>query len=205
MGNIKDYWSTVHKNSIGRYLTGTSGTDVWKELGIYDIIQPKKDILNIGIGFGVCTRELKTHDVNVYGLDICIEAIDRVKDILSGYWLDEDLESLPVNFFDLAISHLVSQHMSDDALNRQLKYVIRSLKEDGIFAIQFLTRMTNQDPNKNKDEEGINVRSVDQMEEMVRRNNGEVIKKLTPIKFNNVILDDVLISATWDFFQIKKV
>ena len=205
MNDIKDYWSYIHKENVGRYLSGTSGTDVWKVLGITDLIKPGKNILNIGIGFGACTREMAEHNPNIYGLDICQEALDRVKDFLSGSWLDENIEDLLDNFFDVAISHLVAQHMSDESLERQFKHVIRSLKKEGVFAIQFLSYITNQDPRKDKRQEGTNTRTLEQITRMAERNNGRVILSPPPIKYNNVILDDVLISAEWLFAQIQRV
>jgi hypothetical protein len=60
-----------------------------------------------------------------------------VADVTAAGYLAEGIESLPENTFDLAISNLVSQHMLDWDLHKQMYYVIRSLKYSGLFAMQF--------------------------------------------------------------------
>jgi dTDP-4-amino-4,6-dideoxygalactose transaminase len=73
----------------------------------------------------------------VHALDICEAALNRVRNIVVKTWLPEQLADLPANTFDLAISNLVTQHMNDEDLVEQLCAVTRSLKPDGIFAMQF--------------------------------------------------------------------
>jgi len=51
--------------------------------------------------------------------------------------LHENLDTLPDNHFDLAVSLLVSGHMKEDDLLSQIKNVLRSLKPDGRFYLQF--------------------------------------------------------------------
>lgn len=114
MDNIEKYWAQMHSISSVRYLSGSSGRCTWDECGVTPFIKKGKNILNIGVGLGYCTRDLYDTGANVYVLDICEEAINRVeKFIIKGY-LEKDIESIPDNFFDLAISHLVTQHMSDE-------------------------------------------------------------------------------------------
>ena len=205
MDSVKSFWENVHSNAIGRYLTGTPGAEIWDVCHITDLVHPGINVLNIGVGLGNCTSDLHFAGANVYVLDICQEAIDKVKPIIVDGWISENILSLPCDFFDLSISYLVAQHISDYVLNEQLRYVIRSLKKDGVFAMQFLSLMTNQPQGKNKDQEGSNVRSLSQMEQMVEQNGGFISFVCPKREMKNIIIapGEECLDAEWQFIQIK--
>ncbi len=136
ISSLKDWWETNHQEDEPFLLSGTPGKDVWKELNILDDITANKKILNIGVGLGYCTKEMAAIGATVHALDISTAALQRVQNFVKGTWLPDQLASLPENYFDLAISHLVAQHMSDADLIDQIKSVVRSLKPGGFFAIQ---------------------------------------------------------------------
>lgn len=204
MSNLKEYWAEIHRKNNIRYLTGSCGNAVWNSLQITDLIKPDSVILNIGVGLGKCTISLSRLCKNIYVLDICKEAIDRVSSFVKAGWLAENISEMPENYFDLAISHLVTQHMTDDDLENQIKYVIKSLKPDGIFAMQFLTYMTNQNPNQDKCREGTNAISFDNVAEIIKKNNGLIVKTPPAVRYNNHLLDGVIIDAEWKFIHIKR-
>lgn len=132
------WWDTAHKSNIRQWLSGNGGPKLWDTLGIRNRVQPGAKILEIGVGTGADIGELVNIGIkDIYVLDICEAAVDKVRDHVIDYWLAENFNHFPVNHFDLALSHLVSQHMSDEDLLVQMKHVIRSLKPTGVFAVQY--------------------------------------------------------------------
>lgn len=134
---VRDWWEQCHLTDDAELLTGSKGEDVWCSLNIEEKILPKSVILNIGVGRGYCTRGLAQKQAIVHALDISEAALNKVKDIVARTWKPEQLDDLPSDTFDLAISHLVAQHMSNPDLRHQIKAVVRSLKPHGVFALQF--------------------------------------------------------------------
>lgn len=142
--NIKEFWEDKHKENNGGSLTGSKGKAVWTMLGITDLVKPNKVVLNIGVGLGFCTKELVDEGCDVYVLDIAQTAIDRVKDIVRGHWLASEIDKIPENMFDVVISNLVAQHMTDEDLQKQLEVVIKSLKYEGVFALQVAAKLNRK-------------------------------------------------------------
>jgi SAM-dependent methyltransferase len=133
---LEDWWERAHKRDHTFWLSGTVGQEVWERLSVRDRLKPGVKVLNIGVGLGQCTRQLHAEGVDVEVLDISQAALDRVADIARG-WSAERLHELPKGEFDLALSHLVAQHMMDADLEAQFEAVIAALKPDGVFAVQF--------------------------------------------------------------------
>jgi len=134
--NIKEYWERMHNDEMMCLLSNNSGNVIWKNLNIIDLIKKDKVILNIGVGTGRCTKELIDLGAIVDVLDISESAINNVRNIVRNSYIVKNLESIKDNEYDLVISNLVSQHMNDEDLIIQMKKIIKSLKEDGIFAVQ---------------------------------------------------------------------
>ena len=176
---IKEYWDNAHKETKLGPLTNSSGISVWEELNIVDLIHKDSIILNIGIGTGRCTKDLIAIGAKVYVLDISEIAINRVKEIVSGYWLSDNIASLPKNTFDLAISHLVTQHIDLKTLTDQIKNVVIALKDGGIFAMQFAystySLRTTEDPTLDNIVGGGMCRTLGQMDDVVSSVGGEIV------------------------------
>ncbi len=134
---IKDWWEAQHRNKELLHLSGYRSRQIWGGLQIKDKVKPNITVLNIGIGLGHDTRDLARHGRTVHVLDISSLAIDSVRQVVSKGWLASEIDQLPPSTYDLAISHLVAQHMTNDDLTNQMTQVIRGLKPEGIFAIQF--------------------------------------------------------------------
>jgi cyclopropane fatty-acyl-phospholipid synthase-like methyltransferase len=134
--SMADWWNRAHSRDHKVWLTGSSGQEVWSMLEVDSLAQPGATVLNIGVGLGRCTRDLADRGCVVHALDISQVALDRVADVARG-WLDP--AAPPTDTFDLAISHLVAQHMRNADLEAQLARIIPSLKRDGVYAIQFAT------------------------------------------------------------------
>ena len=134
---IKNTWANFHRNGDVGPLTGTSFEHTVKPYGL-DLLSLKGlNVLEIGVGFGLSIKGFWDKGCNVYALDICEEAFSCVSSHIKGGFLHEEAEKLPEGFFDLAICHLVTQHMSETDILKQFPYVIRSLKPNGFLCVQF--------------------------------------------------------------------
>lgn len=134
---IESWWAEAHARSDRGWLTGSYGRAVWDSLAVSSRVVPGRAVLNIGVGLGQCTRDLVDAGCAVSVLDICPLALDRVRDVVQACYLASELDRLPDAAFDLAISHLVTQHMVDADLDPHVRHVLRSLGPDGLFAMQF--------------------------------------------------------------------
>lgn len=135
MSEIKDFWNDVHKRQDTLSLTGSDGPT---ELGSLEI-KPEaivgKTILVIGVGVCEPTRFYQQNGSFVYALDISPIALENVKPYTLGQFSPED--NLPENTFDYVLSNNVCIHMSHVDFEIQLQKVIQSLKNDGVYALQF--------------------------------------------------------------------
>ena len=133
---IDAFWEERHAEDSRTWLTGSHGEEVWKRLGVRDRLGPAVRVLNIGVGMGYCTRELAALGTQTHAVDIAPSALARVVDVATT-WNAANLNWLPESYFDVALSHLVAQHMNDDALVGQIREVSRALRPEGVFAMQF--------------------------------------------------------------------
>lgn len=143
--SIGQFWETAHKTKELLYLSGYPGAEIWERLRVVDRIVPRAVVLNIGVGMGHCTRALAERGCIVHALDISREGLASISDIATTWHVDE-LDRIPSKVFDLVLSHLVWQHMRDDALDAQMGAVFRSLKTDGLWASQFSVPCPNGPP-----------------------------------------------------------
>ena len=178
---IKDWWVEQHVNNIRLYLTGSSSKQVtdFLEISLFE-----SNILNVGIGTGRCTHGFFEAGNNVFVLDICEEAVRKVKDcIVTAYLSPKAIES---NIFDFVISHLVVQHMSDDVLLEHLINYLRAIKKDGIIAVQFADcEGAPRDQSIGAQEGGGVLRSKEEMIKIINEADGKVIKWIGPRRFSH--------------------
>jgi len=181
MEDVKNFWEDAHINNTKLWLTGSGVEEVWGYMNIIDRIEPNLMVLNIGVGLGVETTELTKKGVIIDVLDISEAAINRVKNITRKGYLASSIEELPINEYDIAVSHLVTQHINDATLADQIKYVVRSLKPDGIFAMQFAFLQDfdyegkyDQIQNEDSQRGGGVVRSLDNIKKIVTSNGGQI-------------------------------
>jgi len=143
-------------------------------------VRADRNVLNIGVGKGHCTRNLAKRGCKVSVLDISPVAVANVQEVITAGYLASDLDQIPPNHFDLAISFLVAQHMAHAGLEAQFAAVVRSLKPRGLFAMQYGAPMdsgvetTSDEPLFCK--EGGVKRSPEYMEAMVRKVGGKVLR-----------------------------
>ena len=133
------FWDEQHRDRRKDNLTGSTPEDELTNLRALTLVRPGARVLNIGVGLGDTTSALIAAGCRVSILDISPVALSRFDGQVEDAFLPEDLPRLPERYFDLALSHLVMQHMDDEALLQQMHHVVRSLAPGGIFAFQFGT------------------------------------------------------------------
>lgn len=173
-----EFWNQCHSENNQLYLTGSEGEEVWKRLNILQRINSKKVILNIGVGMGYCTQKLAATGAEIDAHDISEVALERVIPYTTNRYLSTDLEKLPRNHYDIAISHLVAQHMNNEALQKQLNAVVASLNNSGIFAIQiayYMLKIDKADESLANLKDGGVCRHLHEFYEMVQKANGRIV------------------------------
>lgn len=176
---ITEWWDSAHSQNKLRWLSGYQGSEIWRRLEVEERIRPNAVVLNIGVGLGYCTRDLWARGCKVTALDISPIALQRIADIAVP-WNASEVHSLPARSFDLALSHLVTQHMLPSDLSAQLHAVIRALKPDGVFAMQFSIPVENQTPTFSKLEAkagGVKY-DLDRLVRMVKEAGGRVSRSI---------------------------
>lgn len=135
--DIAEWWNDKHRKQSLENISDSPFVSTWECLGIEKYIRSGLNVLNIGVGTGRCTKEMKSAGIDVSAYDVSSVALDNVKRDAKACYFPSDV--LPDNAFDFAVSFLVTQHMSNEDLKQQIKKVLPSLKEQGIFAMQFIT------------------------------------------------------------------
>lgn len=174
------FWGEQHDEQNKRYLTGSSFRSVDSFLDIHSLVATGDSVLNIGVGNGRCTIELSRVVRRVDVLDISFVAIECVAPVIEVGHIDP--RDLPLDEYDLAVCHLVVQHMTDVDLYPLLRHSIRSLKTDGVLAIQFAAPPADEvyDESLNCQKAGLVRRTPKHFARMVNEMGGIVIKKVEP-------------------------
>jgi hypothetical protein len=171
------FWDAAHRASDAPNLTGSAFDEEIGNLHVGDLIQPDQRVLNIGVGMGYTTKGLLDRGCKVSICDISSVAFDQFKGRVEGAYLPEQLAQLPDMHFDLALSHLVAQHMSDEALDHQFEAVLRGLNLTGVFAIQFASAWKDGENGDRDIQDGSRpyFRSLAQITQLAERYGGRVI------------------------------
>ncbi len=190
-GDMDKFWEEAHADNKQYELTGASPKAILKFLNISeDILSNTRSCLVIGVGFGHETRYLAGLGINVSVLDISKNALQRVQDITLYQYLPNQLRLMHNNSFDLIISHLVTQHMSNKDLENQVRHCIRALKPEGIFAMQFASKRKDDvggvidiKATLQKQKDGLVSRSLPYMEKITADSGGKLTWRSFPIYF----------------------
>src|ERR1700760_1828233 len=91
---VSQFWDRAHGGEDPYWLSGFSGPDIWRRLDVSGRIRRGAVVLNIGVGLGHCTRALAEAGCVVHALDISPIALERVRNIATG-WLSTDLDRIP--------------------------------------------------------------------------------------------------------------
>lgn len=134
--DLREFWEEAHRQRSIRWLTGSHPVEVINRLDVHsEIDQVDAHILDVGVGNGVMARYLFNQKIKVSVLDVSFLALERVKGIVQDVYSDP--ARLPDEEFSLVMHHLVAQHMCDESLGHQVFHLVRSLRNDGIVAMQF--------------------------------------------------------------------
>ena len=101
-------------------------------------------VAEIGCGLGRITRSFAEEFLEVHGIDVSPRMIEQARSRLRDYpnvilhvGSGQDLGSLPGNYFDLAFSYLVFQHIpSREVVENYIREAARVLKPEGAFRFQ---------------------------------------------------------------------
>jgi len=198
---VGEWWEAQHDRRHPGWLSSTDPAEVWNRLGVTQRLHQGAVVLNIGVGMGYEARDLAARGCIVHSLDISQKALDSVAEVARG-WRADRLDALPENTFDVACSHLVSQHMSDDDLAAQMRAVLRALNSDGIFALQFaylIDNPTARNAMSNASVKGGGVlRSPGLIAQMAEEAGGKVVWSTPSVQFPEL-------GSMWHASQIKPV
>jgi SAM-dependent methyltransferase len=204
---IDQFWEDQHQQKNRRYVTSYKGKEIWKFLELKPYIKKNKKVLNIGVGMGRGSKDLNKKGLKVWGLDLSVTALE--KGATEG-WLNGGFTNphdICPEYFDLAISHLVTQHTNDYNLHDQLKHVLRGLKPNGVLAIQFAspvakigTRIKYEESLEHQ-REGTVRRYPEHMFRVVEQAGGTVIHDCKSVTWDDTVVTG---SCTWHGFHIIK-
>jgi SAM-dependent methyltransferase len=181
MAEIEQFWEDTHQKDDILYLSGHSGITVLRGLFVTDyvdqLVPQESHILEIGVGLGICTKDLHALGFKISCLDISDKALERVKAFVAAKYKPDILFRLPLWEFDLVISYCVTQHMNNNELIKQLQYVIPSLKATGIFAMQYSWPFSGyaQDEHYGALVSGSCNRPIEMMYKMVEDAGGKIV------------------------------
>ena len=147
--SIEQFWDDCHKQQKNNYLSNCSFEETVDFLKVQEFIKPSLNILEVGIGNGHVLQGLNRKGADVYALDIAITALNKVKHLCKEVYHISEIDKLKKNFFDLVISHNVVQHIPTPDLIEEFRYIISSLKKDGLFAFEFVSNNADLDSWQN--------------------------------------------------------
>jgi SAM-dependent methyltransferase len=181
---MEEWWNECHETPGSLYISNYGGRSLWKAMNIRRRVRWRRKVLEIGVGDGKNIRSLRRRGCKVYALDITPAAFEKVKGLTTETWLAP--ENLPDNFFDLAISHLVTQHIDNGTLELQVRNVLRSLRTGGLLAMQFADWMgiaTDYDESFQFQQSGTVRRTLEMIRHIISACEGRIVWVSDPIDF----------------------
>lgn len=133
-----EFWNKCHSEKIGMGLTGTRYDTTIEFLKLNNILKPNMKILEIGVGFGYTLNEFHKNGHEVSAVDVSNIALKCVEKFSKIFTIDQ-LDDIPSNYYDLVMCNNVIQHIYTSLLIKEFEMVLRSLKDDGIFAMHFVS------------------------------------------------------------------
>ena len=112
----KSFWETKHNSNEIWWISGTGFNTMMNQHKLAHDDFKNKKILEIGVGTGSMSAVLPKYSSEIYCCDISQSALDNVKQYATQVFLTENLKEIPL--VDLAFSHLVFQHCTDEEILR---------------------------------------------------------------------------------------
>jgi SAM-dependent methyltransferase len=174
--SISDYWDNAHLTNSISSLSGHHLNGHLDSLKVRDLINPSTNVLCIGVGMGDWINELYDNVNNVWAVDISQHSKFKLDDRIR---FQSQLEFVPSNYFDLALSLWVTPHISLETLQVQVDNVLRTLKHGGIFAMHYnepTGELANVYDKQNLLQSGGSHRTKEEIDVIVSVTNGRIIK-----------------------------
>lgn len=173
---IRDYWDNANAINYEGDLSGCQYEETINFLQIRELLKSSDKVLEIGPGLGYVTKGLHENGFIVSALDISDVGLRRVGQYCERLYNARDVEKLPFGYFDIIICHNVIQHVPTYLLERELPCIINSLKDTGVFAVEFISsdiaEDTGTDPNHDANI-GFYARTPEFLGRMVKRFGGD--------------------------------
>lgn len=148
--NTLTFWNKCHeeKNIFG--LSGTQYNTTIDYLKLQNHMKSNLKVLEIGVGIGYTLKGCYEKGMLVSGVDVSEIALECVKPYCEKTYTVDNISELPSNYFDIILCMNVVQHIVTSNLIEELRHCIRSLKNDGIFGLEFVSIPTTEDGGLNK-------------------------------------------------------
>ena len=133
------FWDTQHRIQNTQTLSDSSFEQMVDGLALSSLLFPKMRILEIGVGIGKATEQMRERNYKVSALDISMRALHNVRRFCEKIYTVNRIEFLPSDYFDLIVCCNVVQHTPTKILEIQINECMRALKSTGTFVIQFVS------------------------------------------------------------------
>lgn len=139
MDEIESFWKFKHEINDVPALSGCFFDETIDFLNLNAYIVPGTKVLEVGVGLGYVTKGLFEFGAKVSALDITDVALERVRDYCENVYHVKNISDLPSNYFDVIICNNVVQHVPTEDLVKELDELMRCLKINGVFAVEFVS------------------------------------------------------------------
>lgn len=173
--NRRVFWDSQHKAQDIKTLSDSSFDQMSDGLCLSYLLFPKMCVLEIGVGTGKATMQMRERNYRVSAVDISLHALDKIAPFCEKVYALNQINTLPSNYFDLIVCCNVVQHTPTEMLIPEIRECMRALNSKGTFVIQFVSCGEQEDQGmvvSNLGELGCYGRSVHFMERLFAEYDG---------------------------------
>lgn len=207
MDDRREHWNKVHETSDPDALSGSDPAETLRQHGLADFIKPAMVVLDIGVGLGSAAYHYVQSGCTVDCLDVADAAVRKVERWARRFYAVKDIDMLPTGEYDLALSHLTAQHMTDEDLREQIRHVARALKRDGLFSLHLAgSRIPGEDNLRGAIPEGFDgrmCRSPDYALEMALEE-VEVKGRRYKVSLTDNVMEWPQFKSCWFFMHVRR-
>lgn len=121
MMDLPAFWNDKHHIQNRHWLTGTTLGMIYRFYNIGPDNLKSRRILEIGVGLGIMTKELRHLTDKLYCADISAVALEKASQDADRTFISQDISQAPP--VDVAICHLVLVHCDDAEVRRVLSSI----------------------------------------------------------------------------------